>query len=978
MNQYIRDVQFSPIKTEMVENGHQANMVLEVNNCLENFKILQINIRSLNHNFDELLVFLSQFENNFHCIVLSETFDLKDKDLQFFNIPGYNIFYNMGSINKNDGCVMYINSQINSQVNIIQISQINVIKADLFNFGGKHITILATYRPPSSCPYAFNTSLDSYLRLNNIKSDLCFFVGDLNIDILSNAEYTNEYLNILSEHGFKSLINEHTRIQNESKSCLDHIFIKSKYNVDDRVLPMIVQSDITDHYITISQLILNNSSSHYTKQKTYKHINFKKLRTAMESLSWDFIQGVEIEAETNEFVNILTHHINNCTYVKHINHKNVKLKKWITNGLVHSINKRDSLFVKLKKNPNNNILKEQYKNYKKVLGKLIKKRKEDFYNDCVSKTRNNSKDLWNTVDIITNHSKVFQTDINSIKTELGETTQDNLKIANEFVHFFTDIGKNLANKILPNNANVGISERPINNSIFLSPTSQLEIKRIISNLKNKKSVGVDGINSNTLKNISDVISLPLSTLINGMIEQGICPSTFKSAIIKPLFKSGDPLDTSNYRPISLISTLAKVFENVLKIRICSFAKKYNIISESQFGFIKGKSTNDAIKNLTAEIYKALDNKDKCLTVFFDLQKAFDTVHHGKLFATLENYGFRNNALKLIKSYLENRQQRALVNNTFSEPRTIEFGVPQGTVLGPVLFILYINSIFDMPTSGKIFSYADDTAVFYKDNSWDLLKNKVENDLVLFKNWFDSKILTINIKKTKYLPFALYLSGLPSFESLKIGTQHIQITKNIKYLGVIIDHHLRWDHHIKSIINKLRCILFRYKEIKKYLPFCQLRSIYIALVESHLNYGIIAWGGALNIHMSNLETMQKKFLRILLGKGQLYPSNLLFEKSKVPNLRQLFFAKCVYEAFLINNRETTSAYKTRQTVKILMHVPKMNTTAAQRSWIFLGPRCFNNLPENIKALQKEKFRIELKKYSMLNKKDISDQIDLKNV
>lgn len=207
--------------------------------------------------------------------------------------------------------------------------------------------------------------------------------------------------------------------------------------------------------------------------------------------------------------------------------------------------------------------------------------------------------------------------------------------------------------------------------------------------------------------------------------------------------------------------------------------------------------------------------------------------------------------------MANRQQIVYVNDTYSYPRTIKFGVPQGTVLGPLLFILYINSIFDLPTSGQIFSYADDTAVFYKATSWNFLKNKVEKDLKLFKNWFDSKLLTINILKTKYLPCALYATGLPKFDRLAIGNaQSIVTTSSIKYLGVIFYSHLRWDHHIKSVTNKLRCLLFRYKLLHKYLPIVQLKSVYTALVESHLNYGIIAWGGALNTHMQKLEIIQK--------------------------------------------------------------------------------------------------------------------------
>ena len=268
---------------------------------------------------------------------------------------------------------------------------------------------------------------------------------------------------------------------------------------------------------------------------------------------------------------------------------------------------------------------------------------------------------------------------------------------------------------------------------------------------------------------------------------------------------------------------------------------------------------------------------------------------------------------------------------------------------------------------------------YKDTSWNTLKNKVEKDLILFKNWFDKKLLTINIKKTQYLPFAMHARGLPNFNSLKIGdSQLLQMANNsIKYLGVILDPHLRWDKHVNSITNKIRCILFKFKELQKFLPRSQLRSVYMALVESHLNYGIIAWGGALNCHIHKLEIMQKKFLKVLIGKNQLYSSELLFKESNVADLRQLFFAKCVLEAYRENNTVVSTTYKTRQTDKKSMHVPKVNTSAAQRSWFFLGPRCFNGLPEHIKSLQKRQFQKELKKYIMSNRQIISIEIDLKN-
>lgn len=241
--------------------------------------------------------------------------------------------------------------------------------------------------------------------------------------------------------------------------------------------------------------------------------------------------------------------------------------------------------------------------------------------------------------------------------------------------------------------------------------------------------------------------------------------------------------------------------------------------------------------------------------FLDLVKAFDTVSHVQLLEALDHFGVRGRVHDLFTSYLSDRKQFVKINNSISNYRVVQYGVPQGTVLGPILFIMYINHLLNIRSTGKIISFADDTAIFYEASSWADLKIKVENDLKNLINWFDHKLLTINYKKTTYIPFSCNKRNSPDYDKLEIYSNDYLIEINssdfTKYLGVYIDKHLRWDIHINTVAKTLRSLLYKFKFLNKILDVKQMKIIYHALVESRLSYGILGWGGALNIHMKTL-------------------------------------------------------------------------------------------------------------------------------
>lgn len=469
-----------------------------------------------------------------------------------------------------------------------------------------------------------------------------------------------------------------------------------------------------------------------------------------------------------------------------------------------------------------------------------------------------------------------------------------------------------------------------------------------------------------LKETINIITPLLVSLINKIFQSGICPSNFKIAIIKPLYKKGDKNLMENYRPISLTSNIAKIFEKAFKKRLVQYLNKFNLLSKNQYGFREKTSTSDAIACLTEKIYECLDNSTPSLCVFIDLEKAFDTISHKKILKKLENFGVRGLCHELVKSYLNKRTQVVKIGNHTSEARDVLYGLPQGTVLAPILFIMYLNDIFNINIRGDIVSFADDTAIFFKGKSWEEVKRISELDLKMIKDWFDENILTLSISKTKYLPFCSYKSSLPLFTEINIINTDLVITtcEKINYLGITLDSHLKWNHHINNTVKKLRSLLYRFKKLKDILSKEHIKIIYYGMIESIIKYGIIAWGGANKTHIKPLILIQKMYLKILYGKPNLYPTELLYKESEMLNIRKLY-SQCLLihqhklyaETTLVNHIYNTRV-KNKKQVKVIV----AQKTIGTKCFIYLGPRLYNKLPENIKQNKPiTKYKREVKKW-----------------
>ena len=463
---------------------------------------------------------------------------------------------------------------------------------------------------------------------------------------------------------------------------------------------------------------------------------------------------------------------------------------------------------------------------------------------------------------------------------------------------------------------------------------------------------------------------PLKHIINLIFSAGCVPQHFKESIITPVYKNGSRTDKSNYRPISVINNLAKIFEKALKSRLEEFLNINHTISNNQFGFRANYSTNDAIYTLTSSINKNLDENKKCITVFLDLAKAFDTVSHKKLITKLESVGIRGIALEVFASYLKNRLQFVKIEDKISNGHIVTTGVPQGTVIAPILFSIFINNLCQLKITGKLISYADDTAVIFSGSNWDDVVSKVSKDMAKIKNWLDSNLLALNISKTKFITFSIYNSKLPNIKQINIdnNTENLESTDKIKYLGVIVDKNLKWHDHILYITGKIRKLIHKFYNIRDILSRKTLLIVYKSLIESIIRYGIIVWGGTYENALMPVKIIQKTILKIISHKPTIYPSVLLFKEIDTLSVKHLYILEIIVhvKTHLTNYNISTYDYNTKSKENKNLNVKKYSRTQQQNFIDYLGPWYYNLIPIKLKNISnKKQFRKKLLAYIINN-------------
>lgn len=391
----------------------------------------------------------------------------------------------------------------------------------------------------------------------------------------------------------------------------------------------------------------------------------------------------------------------------------------------------------------------------------------------------------------------------------------------------------------------------------------------------------------------------------------------------------------------------------LKDRFVGFLGQNSIVSRRQFGFVGGLSTTDAMCELCNCITRTLDEGKKTLAVFLDLAKAFDTVPHELLLEVLHTYGIRGPVLNVLSSYLIDRKQVVKIGDVVSDPLKIKIGIPQGTVLGPILFILYINSLTNMRVpNGMLLSYADDTVVVFSGDSWQSVKQYMIDGLISIKTWLETFKLTLNVTKTKYIAFSITSANRPDFDHVNIENFDNGICEVdfIKYLGIMIDKNLKWDHHINKLTSNIRKLIYKFYTLRDILTKKLLLNVYRALIESLMGYGVVVWGGLYKNSLKPLNVAQNYILKVILRKEKRFPTNQLYSEEVLP-VRAMY---CLRICSLVHKSIQSKLpidhiHDTRRKIDRMLPLPQNKTSKKLRSFLYLSPKIYNLLPLNIRNL-----------------------------
>jgi len=490
---------------------------------------------------------------------------------------------------------------------------------------------------------------------------------------------------------------------------------------------------------------------------------------------------------------------------------------------------------------------------------------------------------------------------------------------------------------------------------FCELTTDFEIGKIIDLLDMNKSTGPNSIPIFILKIMKPFFSFWLSKIINLSIEKSIFPDLLKMAKITPLHKKDSKLNHLNYRPISLLSALSKIFEKVLYVRMYNFITNNNLFYGRQYGFRHKHSTNHALISLTENIKSHLDKKNIVCGIFIDLEKAFDTVNHAILSDKLYQYGFRGDFNSLMKSYLFNRKQFVSINGFDSKIKTITCGVPQGSSLGPLLFLIYINDFRHCLINSYSGHFADDTYIMYANKNIKSIETVINYELKLAIKWMNLNKLSLNVDKTNLILFHSKYKKLDLKKfSIKLNGKKLLPVDFVKYLGMYIDKHLSWDYHISQLAKKLSRSNGILSKLRYNTPINVRIQVYYAIFYSYLNYGCNMWGLTFEANLNIIRILQKKCLRIITFSDFNSHTNQLFldhEILKLDEIIKLNQLKLIYDyknnllpgdiQSLFNLERNIHSYETSGISKDLLYIPSIQSSNyGNKSLKFQGPYLWN--------------------------------------
>lgn len=914
--------------------------------------LLHLNIRSYAANFKDLSALLDMNKVYPSVIILTETW-FNGNSCQ--NITGYTSYHSFRVDRGGGGVSIYVRSDYKSYI----ISQLCVVNNDMESCGvnvvfddNLNVKILGVYRPPNNID-----SFNSYFFDNMISqfrpAEQVVVGGDLNIDLINPTPAGLDYITRYHCNSYMPLVNIATRITDTSATCIDHFWT----NILIDIVPAVINVNITDHFPIM--IILKCSKRKELIEKMYRdhrECNLSSLLSESARLI-DIMRPllsneIDVNYSTNVFHESLYKIYNSCCP---INKKTISVKRlskpWVTDDLLLAINRKHSLFKDYKLGV---VSFDMYKQYNNFVTREIKKSKKSYFDYKFQQCRGNLRGTWKQLNELLNRKNKSGGGV-KLRCDNGGDITNGTEVANYFNYYFTNVGTTLDRSIAA--ATVDplqyMGDRNIR-SFFASPATAGEVAGIIKSLPNK-SPGIDCIPTLVFKHVSLNIVHIISNLFNNSLLQGIFPTCLKHAKVIPIFKSGDACIVSNYRPISILQILSKIFEKLMHVRLYSFLNRCSILNSCQFGFRQNFGTEDAVLEYLSDTYTSLDSKKYFITLFLDFSKAFDTVNHRILINKLEHMGIRGTVNQWFDSYLDGRTQHVHVMGTDSNHYPISVGIPQGSNLGPLLFIMYINDMHKCCPRLKCIHFADDTTLYCSHAGIGPLEDIVNSELRLVDEWLKANRLSLNVGKTSYMVTSnrLLLNDL----NINIRNTSINRVYSAKFLGITIDSRLDFKDHVKTVSVKISRAVGAISRVQPYVPQQTLLNLYNTLVYPLLSYGVCAWGNSSVGNGNIIRRLQGRMLRVFRRNNYHSTFNdlniLCFEYIYEYFVLTKFYRyknKHVHVYFdtIINNLEPVHRYPTRFVDLGNLNIPHHRLGRSQNSFMFSAVNFWNELPQAIRG------------------------------
>ena len=931
-----------------------------------------LNVQSIRNKFDLLKIYVTKL--NFDVLALSETWLTEYMDNTLLEVPGYNFvrcdlsWSSNGHNNpkRGGGIGVYIKNTLSFSLNNMSLynrscNDIEMLWLELHLPFSKNVLLGTIYRPPDGnvtefCDTLTNTVNDLSIQPNKE----LLLLGDFNIQYGKPGD-PNAIKLIDFEHltNMSQKITEPTRLEN----TIDLIYTNS----DDISNAGVLDIFLSDHLLIYCTKKKAKQHFEYNsfEGRSYRNYNCDLLLNFLNDINWNAYWSF---TDPNDCWQFLLDHITRCldNMCPIKNRRNrINNNPWLSEEILESIHEKNRAWKKAKRtrDPDDIVLAKRLRNHCKT---IIRRAKGDFVQDYLDDNVISLKKFWEKINYllprtITGNSIQLVDKENSTPVSVDQTP--------DFINnFFTNIGPELAKDFkLPWQDNM-------KHYSILDPMPKLIVTddivlEIVKKIDIHKSSAVKNINSTVLKDVFLNIIPQLTFMYNLSFATNTFPDLWKSATVIPLSKPGDPSDVSNLRPISLLPLPGKILERIVHTQISKYLEEASALSPQQGGFRKGKSTIDTVANFTDDVLLSINTKQYTIATFIDFKKAFDTVDHNILCKKLKYYGLHLDTISWIGSYLNNRSQTCKVNGLVSDNANISCGVPQGSILGPLLFLIYINDLQEVFQVTNFKLYADDTVLYASHSEEIVAHGYVQQDLNKVVKWCNSNKITMNIKKTKSVTFGTK-NMLKTVRHYNIFCNGIEIhyVNMFNYLGIKLDNKLDFESHAKECLRLVSHKLYLVSKIRNIINKKQAITIYKSKILPYFDYGDIFYNKTYVRTTDKLQKLQNRAIRLCLGRDSRYNVLLLHQESKIPRLenrRHTHLLNFVYPRAYNDSYIDLPFIPLRRFDAPILFVHRPNNESFRRSILYQGAITWNVLPVEERAVETHTKFKNIQKNKLLN-------------